>query len=104
MGKQLDVSTEYVGDIVLETIVNPNELTLQSFYQSSTDVNLFANSLSNQTLIVNGFEAVRFMGIAGMIPSDTVSVDKGNIIIEITDVGQLHQTDGLFDMFIGTIR
>ena len=104
VGKPPDLSQEYVGDIVLEVIQNPSGLDLDGFYATVADVNLFKNSASFTRLTVNGAPAVKFLGVNGMIPTDLLAINKGQAVIEVSDVGQLHETDGMLDLIAKSIH
>jgi hypothetical protein len=103
-GKQVDLASEYVGDIVVESFSNPSDFDISTYYHQIGPVDLFANSQSNAPLSLNGLSAVKFIGVFGMIPSDTVAVSKNSQIVEISDVGQLHQIDGLPELMASSIR
>src|SRR5438132_419805 len=75
--KKPDLSQEYVGDIIIEVIQNTSQVDLQTFYQEIASVNLFSNSQSNRSLIINGLSAAKFLGVFGMIQTDIIAIDKG---------------------------
>ncbi|HEV2521301.1 MAG TPA: hypothetical protein VGT24_02875 [Candidatus Acidoferrales bacterium] len=103
-GKQVYLGNEYVGDIVTEAISKSATSDLQSFYANNAIVNLFANSQAQTSYSVNGFPAVKFTGVYGMVPTDIVAVDKGTTVVEVSDVGQLHQSDGFLDLMVNTLH
>ncbi len=80
-GKQVNLSEEYIGDIVIEAISKPATSDLQSFYGNNAVVNLFLNSQAQTSYSVNGFPAVKFTGVYGMVPTDIVAVDKGTTVV-----------------------
>jgi hypothetical protein len=103
-GKVVDPNEEYVGDIIIETFSKLPGSDLQSFYSHDAVVNLFANSQTQTNLTINGFPAVKFTSVAGMIETDVVAIDKGDVVVEISDVGQLHQADGILDLMAQSIH
>jgi hypothetical protein len=103
-GKQADPSSEYIGDIVVESFQNAPGFDLTSFYRTLAQVDLFTNCETSTSLTVSGFSAAKFVGVFGMIPSSTISVNKGATVVEFSDVGQLHQNDGILDLIASTIR
>jgi len=103
-GKQTDLAREYVGDIVIETTAKSATIGLQDFYKNSAVVNLFENSQAQTSFVVNGFPAVKFTGVFGMVPTDIVAVDKGMTVVEVSDVGQLHESDGILDLMVNSIH
>jgi hypothetical protein len=102
--KAVNLDTEYVGDIVIETFPKSAGTDLQSFYAQDAVVNLFENSQTQTNLTINGLPAFRFTSVASMIPTDIVAVDKGSVVVEISDVGQLHAADGIFDLMVQSIH
>jgi hypothetical protein len=103
-GSTLDPSSEYVGDITLDVIGNPSQVDLATFYQTVAVVNLFSNSQSNSVFPGSDFPAIKFVGVFGMLPTDTIAVNKGSNVIEISDNGQLHASDRLLDLMTSTLR
>lgn len=103
-GSILDPSSEYVGDITADVVGNPSKVDLATFYQTVAVVNLFSNSQSNSVLPGSDFPAIKFVGVFGMLPTDTIAVNKGSNIIEISDNGQLHASDRLLDLMTSTLR
>lgn len=101
---QPDPSSEYVGDIVLEAIPNTSGADLGTYYHTIAEVDLYANSASATLLQINGVPAVKFTNIAGMVPTDVIAIDKGDVVIELSDVGQLHSSDGILDMMASSVR
>lgn len=94
---------EYFADIVIDSTPNPVNLNLVEFYEVLEPFNLFENSGAQTFFEVNSLEAVRFNGILGMLPSTVVAVKMDGRIIEITDVNENHQTDGIFDAIVDSI-
>ena len=102
-GKQFDPASEYAGDIV-ETFLSDSSGTLDDYYNSVASDNLLVNSDSAVHIQVNGLPAIKFTNVFGMIPTNLIAIQKGQTIIEISDVGQQHQTDGLLDNFAAAVR
>jgi hypothetical protein len=101
-GKQIDLDSEYAGDIVETFLSNPTN-TLDQYYNTVAPVNLLVNSASAVHYQINGSPAIKFTSVFGMIPTDIIAVQRGQNVIEISDVGQQHQTDGLLDNFAAAI-
>lgn len=107
-GKNFDTTNTsgYVGDMVLDTLDNPNGEDLQTFYknidQSKGDFDLFANSASHTALTVNGFPAEKFSGVYGEVPSDEYSVNLGQTIVELT-IYVPHDADGITSGMVNSI-
>ena len=98
-GKSPDASHEYVGDILIESTINPSNLTLSAYYASPGVENLYLSSVQQTSFTVNGLDAVRFDGVAGMVSSTIVAIKLNGRIIEIIDyVG--HETDGILDTVV----
>lgn len=90
---------EYQGDIIVDTVSNPKQLDLQTFYNQPD------NSYGTGTLMttITGYPEIKFSDIPAMIPSDQISVNLGKTIVELTDVGQQHTDDGITDAMANTI-
>lgn len=95
---------QYVGDITAEFLPNPDGLDLRTFYDEVATVDLFSNSASAREYEISGTLAVKFKDVNGMIPSDIIVLLKNSIIVELTDVGQLHRNDGVLDQIAKSIR
>jgi hypothetical protein len=105
LGSMPDTSSEYVADIVVDSAPNPNALDLNTYYTTVAEVNLFQNCQSFSTFTTaNGFPAVRFINVEGMIPTDVIAVNIGKAIIEINDVGEQHQDDGVAQSVANSVR
>lgn len=102
-GKSPDPSLEYSGDISVNVIDNPRQLDLKTFEQSQNN-NLFAESSSQAPLIINGFPAEKFFAVYGMVPTNVYLINKGKIIIELNDIGQMHADDGIADQMAKSIK
>jgi len=57
-----------------------------------------------EKIMVNGYTAIMVTGVPGYIESDTALVYKDNLLVEFTDVGQIHSKDGIFQAIINSIR
>lgn len=97
-GKQFDPNSEYAGDII-ETILPNSTGSLDQYYNSVAPVNLLSNSESVTHYQINGSPAIKFVGVNGMIPTDVIAIQRGQDVIEISDVGQQHTNDGYLDDF-----
>lgn len=104
VNRQPDTSLEYVGDIMVGVFPNPSQLGLVDFYRTVAAVDLFANSTASTSFPVNGVEGVKFSDVFGMIPTNTIAVNKSQNVIEISDVGQLHVVDQILDLMASSIR
>jgi len=102
--KELDLFKEYVGDIVAEVFPNPSQLDLDTFYETVATVNLLANSQSFSPLSINGMPAINFINVRGMIPTNVISISKGQLVIEVSDIGQQHDSDGVLHLIASTVR
>lgn len=103
-GKTPDPALEYVADIIVAVLPNPSRLDLPTFYAQRADIDLFANSGSSSLGIINGMPVATFHDVFGMVPTNTMAFDSGEIIIQLSDIGQLHQADGLFDKMASSVR
>jgi hypothetical protein len=99
-GKSTDPDLEYLADILVHKIPMREATDLRSFYRTVADIDLFQNSGSHIAHTVNGYHAVTFHDVSGMLWSDVAAIQKGTVVIEITDVAQLHRTDGIFDQIV----
>lgn len=103
-GSAPDPKNEYVADIILSVLANPSASDLTTFYTSVSEVDLLKYS-SASWFTVNGAPAVKFSEISGlMIPTTIVAIAHGNIVLVISDVGQLHATDDIFDSIVASVR
>jgi hypothetical protein len=103
-GQSVDTSEEYIGDIVIRTVPNPSELELQNFYEQPDQTNLFLVAETVTPLSVNGFEAVRFGNIPGMQSSSVAAVRLPGRVVEVTDVANIHQDDGVFTAIVESLQ
>jgi hypothetical protein len=94
-------SKEYVADIFINVIPNPNHDNLINFYKRA-DINLFDVAETHTSLSVNGLDAVLFEHIPGMLMSTIVSINGTGNIFEITDYDEGHQSDGVFDAIVSS--
>jgi hypothetical protein len=103
-GKAVDPDSEYAGDILVQELPNPQGLALPPFYSSADQVNLFAESSSNNQLNLSGASFVKFTGVFGMIPTNVFAVRSSGAVVEVSDVGQLHDTDGIPDLIAASVK
>jgi hypothetical protein len=102
--KQVNLDSEYIGDLVIEILPNVSRLNLDDYYKTFASVDLFANSNSYTRMSVNGRTAIKFFGVAGMNTSDIIAIDADQNVIEISDVAQLHELDGIVDLVASSVR
>lgn len=86
---------EYVGDISVTYLDNAKQLSLDNYDLSLGSDSLSSNSDSHKMLSSTTFPAEEFVGVYGMISTDTYLVNKGSIIVELEDIGEMHSDDGI---------
>ena len=102
--QSIDLKNEYHGDITLSVLSNPNHLDFKTYYGKSQGGSIFDQSEKQTSLTINSYQAEKFIGVYGMVPSDVISISKGSIIIELTDVGQNNTENGIFDAMAGSVK
>ncbi len=105
-GKLPNPEQHYYEDILISVVPNPQNLTLAEFYAKTSDVtpiDLFTYSETQTPLVISGgIEAILFHNVLGFFTSTILSVRANNRVIEIADVEQAHQRDGIFDALISS--
>lgn len=99
-GKAVNPASEYVGDILIDTIPNPASLPLADFYRQPDQLNLFEIAGAYSVIAHTFGEAVQFSDVPGMLPSSVVAVRLGDRIIEVTDFANRHRSDGIMDSIV----
>ena len=54
-------------------------------------------------MVNNGLEIEKFIGVYGMFTSNVAAINLGRIVVELTDVDQAHEDDGIFDQIISSL-
>ena len=93
----------YAGSITVLVLNNPRKLDLKTFYENRP-FNLYEESAEAANLEINGFKAVKFSSVKGELISDTIAVNKGEKVIEITDPGRNYRVDGFLDLMADSIN
>jgi hypothetical protein len=101
-GVASDPGLEYSGDIIVTRYANQAGATLQAFLSQAAPF-LFTTSESIATTQINGHPAIRFTGVSGMLLSNVLAVDVQGTIVQLTDVGQLHDVDQQIDKIAASI-
>jgi len=102
-GKVSNPIQEFVGDVLVETIRNPGEFDLASFY-AAQPVDLFGVSSTYEPFDVDGMEAVRFFDVPGMLPGTLVAVRMTSAVLEIRDMVDTNQVENAFDFIVFSVR
>ncbi len=94
---------EYQGDIIIDTVANPRQLDLKTFYSDPQNNLVDGGTLTTLTNLF-GYPEIKFTNIPAMVPSDQVSVNLGKTIVELVDVGQQHSDDGITNAMANSIN
>lgn len=106
-GKRPEIESTKTGDIILTVRNNPKQLNLKAFYSSGAvgAANLFEDaSQGTETLVIDGRSATKFKSVGGLVNSTIVSVAYGTRILEVADLGEKHQQDGIFDALVASLK
>jgi hypothetical protein len=95
-GKSYNPDMQYSGDIKLELIKNTKNQELREYY-ASQDFNPFNESVSETDFTGPGYRAIEFFGINGMIPTNMIAVHDRLNFVELYDIGQQHDKDGILN-------
>ena len=101
-GRLPNPEREYFADLVIDSIQNPANLSFIEFYESPDRPNLFQDAQNYTFLQLNGFEAVLFEGVLGLVPRTIVSVMIEGHVVEIVDINENHQLDGIFENIVSS--
>ena len=93
------IGEEMTGDIVIRILSNPDKLSLRNYYKVQDPDNRYRAILIGSVAIVSGIGAERFQDEG----YTTVSLPKEELIIEITDKGNRHQKDNIFQKIVDTV-
>lgn len=55
-------------------------------------------------LAISGSEAMKCVGVSGMLRSNILAINKGRWVVEITDVAQMHENDGVLEQIVAGIH
>ncbi len=103
--KEQKADKKNVGDIVLTFKSNKENFDFDRFYDGLNDVNYFADASNGfEKMKVNGLEAVEFKDVVGLAESTIVVVKTGNGYVEIADVRNAYQDNGIFDDVVGSFE
>lgn len=103
-GKAPSKEYEYVGEIIVEVWKNPENVDLILFFRQKDGTDL---SYAYETVFdiqTNGWTGKKFSGVYGMTSSTIALLSHGDIIIAVTDINEIHQTDGVFDIILNTLK
>lgn len=101
-GRSPNPETGYVADIVINSLQNPQNLSIAEFYERKR-FNFLKLSSAHTFFQMNGLEAARFESVPGFVSSTIVVVNMGQQMVEIIDISERHQTDGIFDDIVASI-
>lgn len=96
-----DSSSNNKGNIVFTFKSNKQSFDFERFYDGLNDVNYFSDSSGGfDRLKVNGLDAYKFKNVAGYSNSTVVSVKTNGGYVEISDLSNKYQSDGIFDQIV----
>lgn len=99
------VGKGYNGDITISYKENKRNLPFQVFYDGINDVNYFEDVTSGfEKVKVAGYDGFKFKDVIGYTPSTVVIIKTETGFIEIADVYNKHQTDGIFDQILKSLK
>lgn len=98
-------AAEYTGDITVTYKKNEQNLSIERFYDGLNDVNLFEDASGGfEKLKVSGYTVYKFKGVVGYVPTTMAVFVLDRAFVEVTDVYNKHQKDGVFDKFVETFK
>ena len=94
-----------VGDIVLTFKSNKENFDFDRFYDGLNDVNYFADASNGfEKKKVNGLDVYEFKDVVGLAESTIVVVKTDRGYVEIADVRNVYQDNGVFDDVAGSFE
>lgn len=99
-----DSSLDDKGDINLY-IKNSSNKSMKEFYDGQNDVDLFSDAAGGfQEYTINGYQAVKFSNVQGLINTAVIVIVSNNNFIEIEDWGENHLEDGILDSIANSFK
>lgn len=96
---------EYTGDITITYKKNEQGLSIERFYDGINDVNLFEDASGGfEKIKVGNYTVYKFKNVVGYVPATIAVFVLDRAFVEITDVYNKHQKDGVFDKFVETLE
>ncbi|MFA6296507.1 MAG: hypothetical protein WC663_04075 [Patescibacteria group bacterium] len=96
-----DSSTNNKGNIVFTFKSNKQSFDFERFYDGLNDVNYFSDSSGGfDKLKINGLDAYKFKNVAGYSNSTVISIKTNGGYVEISDLSNKYQSDGVFDQVV----
>lgn len=93
-----DANDKELGDISITIYENPKNVTAKEFYNGVDRPNLFTDAIGGyEDVKLNDVSAIKFLNVLGFTHYTIVVVPHSDKIFEITDIGETHQSDGIFD-------
>lgn len=102
VAKPVDL-TEQKTEIELRIKDNPDKLSVISFYDGITDINLFLDANNGmEDIIVAGYQGTKFNNVVGVVPADVVIVPVADKLYEfkLNDF----RFKNIFTDLLGTVR
>jgi ABC-type Na+ efflux pump permease subunit len=98
-------SAEYTGDIAVTYKKNGQKLSIERFYDGLNDVNLFEDASGGfEKIKVGDYIVYKFKDVVGYVPATIAVFVLDSAFVEVTDVYNKHQKDGVFDKFVETFE
>lgn len=92
---------EELGDFNISIYENPDNLALKEFYDGIKHPNLFADAIGGyQSVKIKHIQATQFNNVLGFTHYTIIVFSYNGKIFEITDVGEKHQSDGLYRIIL----
>lgn len=96
-----NINDKELGDISMTVYENPKNLTVKEFYNGVDRPNLFTDAIGGyQDVKLNDVSAIKFSDVLGFTHYTIVVVPYNDKIFEIADIGETHQSDGIFDKIL----
>lgn len=99
------VAAEYQGDIVVIYKENENEMPIERYYDGLNDINLFEDASSGFEKEEEGrYVFYKFKDVIGYTPSTIGVFVLSDSFVEMNDVYNKHQDNGVFDQLIQSFQ
>lgn len=99
------VAEEYQGDIIIAYKENEQEVPIERFYDGLNDINLFEDASGGFDKEKSGeYDFYRFKEVVGYTSSTVGVFILDDFFVEMTDVYNKHQEDGVFDQLKQSFR
>lgn len=102
ISKPVDL-TEQKTEIEIRIKDNPDKLSVTSFYNGITDINLFLDANNGmEDITVAGYKGTKFNNVVGVVPADVVVVPVADKLYEfkLNDL----RFKNIFTELLGTVR